>query len=899
VDVTPRTKKVSLAARGSEMISRGTFERYLRDHDPKRDLGPGQKQAMHLLKTDRPALLKPQNAHLLDAIQRTQPGDKLHTAIYSDPQAAHQHQMLKQSIAHNIATLSPSVARPRPQPPRAHDPLAASIQQQAQQQQQMLARPTSLERRQAGFAAMPNTDWVSKLAGEAFSTYANTPAFLYRSVTHPVGTAKQMGPAIVKSYTQFGHPIRYLQNDPLGFMMAGPGTLLAGAGLGGRVLESGAALGRAGAADVALAPEQAANQAVRANALMKAATNQGSYSRVTRLVPGSMPMTRAAVHGFTHPKIRNVFDAYDQFVPHRRDQLAAERQAMIDQMHEHGILQQADEPQQHVLWGDQPAPPQQLGPKPSRRSLGEAWQAYKDEVNQRRLDTAAAHAEAKAAKGGPIWANVKRGVRETTDLMRFATIYARLGYLPNNWLSNEFMNLTHQGPLAPVNQVKAGLAAKNFHPAELAIMRHATGDTSAAAMERMGGRGTVRAFTDPIARVMGRYADQPFRDTAFLHEARRQGLHTLDDVQQLLQRAHGGDQAALHQVADIGLKAQEHVVKFKKFSPEFQSFARQALFIYNWIHGSTRYAARYPFVHPAQFDIQHIGAEKVAKPWIQSQLGGNLPPFMAGTIPIGGGRVIRPMTLSPLTSVATPVQVAQALQKIASGHGDPQSRSDALQMLNPVWAAIGQTFIGSGGRSLPKNLVRGTAPARLIKGLMHPGSGSIYPTSRMEAVGSNIFGSAYPVRMDPTEARAMFARMNIAHPEALIGQQIKDYYKATGIQIPQAVTAGYKRAIPELAAQKKFQADWAHSNNATSWRKLLGKDPKKAMEGAINYIDQHHMQPKEVVAQYRQVMNQLQYAEDARSYANDIFTNSTGDAHSFKSLWDQYMAEAKSQKKLK
>lgn len=840
IDVTPRGKKVSLHDRGAAMLMRQSFETYQAHHDNK--LGPGQQAVLRALKQSPTEFLKPENSHYLAALSR--PSAELKKAIDKDPHAKRMHKMVLQATVQAPAERRlPAVDR------RTNEQGMADVRKATEAAQAKdLAHPDAAgflgpQALAANIAARklelhPATDWVSKLEGGAMQSIIGTAPFIYHMATNdPRKTIPEVGGALKHSFGEtITHPIRQLKEDPFSFFSNVTAPIGAGVGVTGRV---------------------------------------GSLTRAVAGRAAGESAVKAGIHGFTHPQVRSLIDLYESKSPGAQVRIA----------HENGkIMEQIADSMDAIV-------PKVKGTK--GRAINQYRKIRQELRETRAMDRAQPHhmMDAPGGRGfiGPVGAHVgaaaMQSLRELTDGVRAGTIYLRPAYLPNNWAGNLFMNMVHQGFLAPVNLAKSVYMHRQLNARQLRGIRAATGQTPIGALHGTG-RGYIRALTDPVAHAMGRVADQPFRDASFLHEARRRGYRKLSDVKALITKADNGDTAALQEMADIGRKAQEEIVKFAQLNPAEQAVARQVFFVYNWMKGATRYAGRFPLQHPIQTSVLNAGAQ-IGNADVQRGVGG-LPPYLVGSIPVGHGKLSNPFALNPL---GTAVQVGRAaqgtLKELAPGQFgqfDKHTMEDWTSLISPVFGGAIEARDQTGGRGYVQNIMRNIAPYKLYQGLAHPGTGSTFPGTRAEAVGHYVLGSLYPRKYDPKAMQAALERMNINHPEKLIPDLVKKYEKATGEKMPPELISAYRKDLHELKAQKDFKTSYAHDHNSPSYRRLPAVNKAQS---AIDYLDQHHVVDKATIQDFKTALETMPNDEAANEFANSLW--SITNVGAAKRTWNEMM----------
>jgi hypothetical protein len=397
---------------------------------------------------------------------------------------------------------------------------------------------------------------------------------------------------------------------------------------------------------------------------------------------------------------------------------------------------------------------------------------------------------------------------------------------------------------------------------------------------------------------MGKLADQPFRDAAFLQEARRMGYNKLRDVDGLFDTARAGGaagEAAYAKIARMGNRAQEEVVKFKELNPTERQMATNMLFVWNWVRGSARYAARFPLQHP----IQAAAYNKIApvgNSWVDKQTGG-MPWFMAGSIPVGRKAngdpiMINPFALNPLGSG---VQLARDVQGSIKALTHPEdfnkyADSTALDLTNPVIQEAIKAFTGQ-HVAPAHDIGNQIAPIKLYQDLKHPGRGSLYPMSRTEAIGHNVFGALYPRRASQEAITRALERQNQNNPIALLDMQVKDYEKQSGQKVDPFLISKVKGDLEQIQMIKDFKRKYAESKGSTGFKSLPAKDRGGA---AIEYLSQHGHFPKEDLQQFQQALASAPSEAIANELANKLW--SLSDAGKFKAHWEKMKNAVKGSK---
>jgi len=494
------------------------------------------------------------------------------------------------------------------------------------------------------------------------------------------------------------------------------------------------------------------------------------------------------------------------------------------------------------------------------------------------------------------------GYKEIVSGIRHGAIYLRPAYLPNNWAGNAFMNLTHQGFLAPVNLAKSAVVFHKLQPEALAQLRRAGGLNPAEAISQGSARGVVTSALHPLVERAGHLADQPFRDAAVLHELRKAGVRKLKDVNDLLMKAHHGDEDALATVARAGNAGQEEVVKFKDLNPKERAVASNGLFVWNWVRGSTRYLARYPGQHPLQAAAM-IHAAPIGNQQVQAQTGG-MPWFMSGSIPVGRTKdgdpiMVNPFALNPLGSgIGFAQDIAGTVKALRHPEAfNKYSDPTILDLTNPLIQAVTKRVTGMTTRPFVPELAQQIAPLRLLEDLKHPGRGGIFPMSRQEALGHYIVGALWPRHASQEALTSALERENINNPQALLDTQVKDYEKATGIKVPENMIAGIKGDLDSMQHIKDYQRKYANSIGSSGFRHL---PPINKVESAIKYLREHHTAgvDEQTLQQYEQAAQSPGMNDQALEQLSNALWGMTQTGE-YKQAWDNMRAQEKSMKTTK
>jgi hypothetical protein len=513
--------------------------------------------------------------------------------------------------------------------------------------------------------------------------------------------------------------------------------------------------------------------------------------------------------------------------------------------------------------------------------------------------------------------------REVSDMVRAGAVFLRPAYIPNNWAGNAFLNTIHQGVYAPLNLSKSLVMDKHIGVRNTRGIDQSMGFNASNVMVSEHGTGYTAALTDPVAKLMGSVADQPFRRAAWLHEARRAGYKSLHDVKQLWDQAYKererfvnrhaidsdmefgeGEKAvwdpkqtpALAEISKISRAAQEEIVKFGKYNDVERSVLRNLIFVYSWMRGAGRYFGRFPFQHPIQAaaynNIAHVGQN-----WLNQELGG-VPNFLIGAIPVGkddkgNTRLINPFSVNPLGTGQQLFSAAASVKEIIT---DPQefnkyAQTDPASLLNPILQSGLEAY--TGGRPMTESLPDTVAALRLKDNLEHPGRGQVYPTSRKEAVGQFVIGSMFPRKTSQAAITRSLERERSDQPQLRIDDEVKTFEKETGATMPQEFIDAYKQDLTKVKQQSDFQHQYAKDHGSQGFTNMPAQNRADA---ALQYLTKYNIMAPADAINIQDTLANVTDDERMNEIANALW-RMTG-VGGVKRRWDELVHNARNKSQL-
>ena len=496
--------------------------------------------------------------------------------------------------------------------------------------------------------------------------------------------------------------------------------------------------------------------------------------------------------------------------------------------------------------------------------------------------------------------------REASDLVRAGAVFLRPAYIPNNWAGNGFLNAIHQGVYAPINLAKALVMDKHLGVLYTRGIDQSMGYNAANLMVSEKGTGYAAAATDPVAKLMGSIADQPFRRAAWLHEARRAGYKTLYDVKRLMDQAYkertkfeerGGVTAegepiawdpkttpALHEVGKIARAAQEEIIKFGKYNDIERSVLRNLIFVYSWMRGAARYFGRFPMQHPIQA-AAFMSAANIGQNWLNEELGG-VPNFLIGAIPVGkddqgNTTVINPFSVNPLGTGQELFSAAASMKELLTNPDEfnKYSQTDPIGLLNPLIQNAIEAY--TGGRPIQESIPDTIAAVRLKENLEHPGRGQVYPTTQDEALGQYFIGSMFPRKTSQAAITRSLQRERADQPDLRIDDEVTTFERATGEQVPKELITAYRQDLKKLEQEKDFQHEYAKDHGSQGFSNMPAAN---RAEAGLEYLTKYHLVGPSDIQDIENAMQSATTDEEMNDLANAIW-RLTG-AGQVKDKWD-------------
>jgi hypothetical protein len=330
-----------------------------------------------------------------------------------------------------------------------------------------------------------------------------------------------------------------------------------------------------------------------------------------------------------------------------------------------------------------------------------------------------------------------------------------------------------------------------------------------------------------MAGAYSKVLDSPFRWPAFVHEARKLGYKSTEDIRGLLV-----DPKKRDDLMEAFQRTRDAMVDYGNLSPWEQRLVRRVVFFYPWVKGSTTYTGRFLRDHPIQAavlgELGQYGQKKA-----QREIG-EVPFYARGIFKTGQDEKGRPLVADPRSAQLFdyPVQGIEAIKGLAQRKGKPTytltnflspAASLPLQLLAP--------HDPLGGYSLPvpealkRQYVSNLPQYLLQERLRHPTENDpdkLYPRSRKQAVGQFAVGGVYPhpVNVEELHKRAAEEKAGAYSPPQRAYRKVfeerQQLFEAVkrlmpeeleGGKLPKELRTAYNRSAEMARVRAQIDAD--------------------------------------------------------------------------------------------
>lgn len=476
----------------------------------------------------------------------------------------------------------------------------------------------------------------------------------------------------------------------------------------------------------------------------------------------------------------------------------------------------------------------------------------------------------KKGQYGIVLSAAAKFVDALNDAMRISLLYMNPAYYGMNLMGNVALMLMHQGWATPLNLRNSVMAHWYMGDDIKNIIDNYMGEglmSIASLRSWHGGKNSISNLANFLV-------DRIPRRAAWLHEARRQGLRSPDDIVGLIRRAEDRDPQARELIEYITRRAKDEMVDFDNLTPIERDIVSRIIFVYPWIKGSARWTIRFPMNHPVQasaYALLYIRQQELAGEELPERPGYLDLFFPVATVERHGEDVPYGFNPKQLIPASQPYDIGTAIWGWFTGD---KSESPLSEMAQPIWTTALARLIGYDPFSdtkverdalqIPMDILKQAdvfgvgditglwkteAPgAKNVRDLVAGISteGRLYPKNELDKWLKVFLGSLAPTPVDPDLALKYAREKKGAKQTAL--DQIEKEEKLVGTQMsPQlrAVRAAKSR-LQELYSEERKSSgksdldDWQITlSKARLLNEIAGRDVVgiKAFERDIKGLD--------------------------------------------------------------
>ena len=245
---------------------------------------------------------------------------------------------------------------------------------------------------------------------------------------------------------------------------------------------------------------------------------------------------------------------------------------------------------------------------------------------------------------------VGRGFDNVNTAVTAATVYFKLGHIPQRFVTNAVTNIIQgsAGPLeirdsvrlwkalsAPDRKRALGLAGQ--HGYEAMPMREGLGKISGPVST--GARGGANWYA--------RHVDAPFRFNSIAYEARRAGYDTpakfREFMDTLQKHGEGTDPKTWAKIQDAAKRANRENIAYDRLSQGERRFITRGFWFYPWTAGATRWAVNTALEHPYKSAALAVAGRHGREQQLADL--GPLPSYEGGLFQVGGAKGRGPLVM--------------------------------------------------------------------------------------------------------------------------------------------------------------------------------------------------------------------------------------------------------------
>lgn len=316
-----------------------------------------------------------------------------------------------------------------------------------------------------------------------------------------------------------------------------------------------------------------------------------------------------------------------------------------------------------------------------------------------------------------------------------ATVYTKLGHLPQRFLTNATTNFV-QGGLSPVALARSLSTANSLSDRDKLELEALTGaHASQAPLIGATSTGRVIAGGRKLAGTWAKHVDAPFRLNSILYELRKVGYDTPEKVQKALTALKDPTRGGLagHEIMKLDgavRRSNRAAIMYDGLNNFEKNSISRYVWFYPWTKGAIRYAGHTLAEHPAKAAVLGAAGQQGLKE--TKSILGAFPTFENNLTVLGKAKSAFPLVanLSALSPYGTLADTAMELSH-------PLSPSNgAVGSLNPAYGGLLKAAETGNLRAAASSLVSPTPEYQVGSAFLHPHGKGLFPTS-----SKNLFGA--------------------------------------------------------------------------------------------------------------------------------------------------------------
>lgn len=375
-----------------------------------------------------------------------------------------------------------------------------------------------------------------------------------------------------------------------------------------------------------------------------------------------------------------------------------------------------------------------------------------------------------------------------------------------------------------------------------------------------------------------KFDDQWARRMSAIHELNSSGYHDAGAWQKLYRQ----NPAEFRKI--VGGQGNREAINYTEMTPAERQTFQKLFTAYGWTRGASTYAARFPLQHPIQARAGvALGQEgtNIVQDYYK-KLGGMVPNWLRGYLPIGGSKLLDTSSLNPAGTLGSLIQEIP-------GATQGQTES-ALGELAPIPGMIEELMSGAnkygtaykGNQKLLGPIEEAAnrfKPLAAFQTFLGTKKGGTFVSGRQQGL-EQMAGSPVTTLRNPTNTAALGEKdyeQSLSETQKIQFQynqginnlpaELKLYQHVTGGPLDGATISRLKNDYDQVEQRDLFQYHYAQVHGAKSWKSL---PPVNKWNGTIDWL-QHHGYSHQTIAQLEKAFSQLHDDKSIESAVNALW----------------------------